>query len=57
MSLYQKDDTEKAIAFQVKAIIVSERVFGLDDPETARLYVLIFSFFQKKKKKTNLIGI
>ena len=47
--MYQSGDIETAIDFQEKAIIICEKVYGLDDPETCRLYTnLAFLLFVKR---------
>lgn len=36
---YLADDAAQAVAFQKKAVMVAERVFGIDHPDTVVAYV------------------
>ena len=36
---YLADDAPQAVSFQKKAVIVAERIFGIDHPETLVAYV------------------
>ena len=36
---YLADDAAQAVAFQKKAVIVAERIYGIDHPETLVAYV------------------
>ena len=42
---YLADDAVQAVSFQKKAVIVAERIYGIDHPEVLVSYVRIFSLF------------